>query len=214
MRVNRIFDPENVVFRNLGRLVDLVGLSLLWLVFCLPVVTVGPASAALYQAVQRGVVQRDGSTYLCFFRSFRENCRVGIGASVAALLLAVPLYMGSQIMAAAAQVVGGSAVVCYYAYQVLLLLPAGILCWMFPLLSRYRLKLGQLVVQSGWLALRHLPSTVVLALLLTESIRFCIGCFPLVVIVPAGEVLLASLFIERAFRRLEETDCLEEGSCS
>ena len=214
MRGNRVFDPENVVFRNLARLVDLVGLSLLWLVACLPVVTVGPAGAALYQAVRRGVVEREGSTYLCFFRSFRENCRVGIPAAVLALLLAVPLYLGSRIMAAAAQVVGGGAVACYYAYQVLLLLPAGILCWMFPLLSRYRLKLGQLVVQSGWLALRHLPSAAVLALLLAETNRLCIACFPLVVIAPAAETLLASLFVERAFRRLEGTDSLEEGSCS
>ena len=43
-----IFNPENLFFRMLSGGVDVVGLSLLWVLFSIPVVTAGPAAAALY----------------------------------------------------------------------------------------------------------------------------------------------------------------------
>ena len=46
----RAFDPENAVWRPLGFLGDIVTLSLLWALCSLPVVTIGSASCALYDA--------------------------------------------------------------------------------------------------------------------------------------------------------------------
>lgn len=210
MRRSRIFDPENVVFRNLARLADVVGLSLVWILFSLPVLTIGPASAALYQAVRRGIVTREDGAYACFWRSFRENLKVGLAATALTLAGAGLLTLGRQVMYTAAVTMGQQAVVFYYAYLVLLAVPGGILCWMFPLLSRYRVNLGQLLVRSAYVAVRFLPSTVVLVLLLMEAIQSCIAVFPLILFVPVLECLLASLFIERAFLRLSPTQ--EDGS--
>lgn len=210
MRRNRIFDPDNVVFRNLARLTDVVGLSLVWLIFSLPVVTVGPASAALYHAVRRCVVEREYGTYTIFWRSFRQNLKTGLAATVLVLIAAGILGIGRQVMLTAASQLGGYAVVLYYAYLVLLTVPGGILCWMFPLLSRYQVNLVELLGRSAYVAVRFLPSTIILVLLLLEVIQSCIAVFPLVLAAPAVECLLASLFIERAFRRL--TPSQEEGS--
>lgn len=210
MRRNRIFDPDNVVFRNLARLTDVVGLSLAWLLFSLPVVTIGPASAALYHAVRRCVVEREDGTYAFFWRSFRQNFKTGLAATVLALIAAGILGIGRQVMLAAADQLGGYAVILYYAYMVLMVIPCGIACWMFPLLSRYQVNLRELLVRSAYLTVRFLPSTVVLVLLLAEVIQSCIAVFPLILAAPAVECLLASLFIERAFRRL--TPIQEEGS--
>ena len=47
-----IFNPENSIWRVTGKLVDLMILSVFWLACSLPVVTLGPASAALYHTIQ------------------------------------------------------------------------------------------------------------------------------------------------------------------
>ena len=44
--MRQLFNPESLVWKPLGYLGDLVMLSLLWTVFSIPVVTLGPASAA------------------------------------------------------------------------------------------------------------------------------------------------------------------------
>lgn len=46
-----IFNPENSIWRVTGKLVDLMILSVFWLACSLPVVTLGPASVALYHTV-------------------------------------------------------------------------------------------------------------------------------------------------------------------
>ena len=56
MGLRGIFDPENGFFRTLSRMVDVVGLSLLWVALSLPLVTFGPACAALYHTVTHCVL--------------------------------------------------------------------------------------------------------------------------------------------------------------
>ena len=46
----RIFNPENAFFRTADKLADLVMLSLMWALCSIPLVTLGPATAALYDA--------------------------------------------------------------------------------------------------------------------------------------------------------------------
>ena len=113
MGLRGIFDPENGFFRTLSRMVDVVGLSLLWVVLSLPLVTFGPACAALYHTVTHCVVRQGDSTYLTFFRSFRANLRVGIPAGLLVLAAGALLLQGYQIMVLAANSVGGGALAMY-----------------------------------------------------------------------------------------------------
>ena len=54
------FNPEKGVWAALSTMVDVCGLSILWLFLCLPVVTIGPATAALYHTA--AVCIRKGET--------------------------------------------------------------------------------------------------------------------------------------------------------
>ena len=45
--MNGLFSPNNLFFRALSWMVDIVGISLLWAILSLPVVTILPAGAAL-----------------------------------------------------------------------------------------------------------------------------------------------------------------------
>lgn len=46
--MNNIFNPDNKFFSFMGRVADLMILNLLCIVCCIPVVTAGPAIAAMY----------------------------------------------------------------------------------------------------------------------------------------------------------------------
>ena len=49
--MGEFFNPEKGIWAWLSTMVDIVGLSVLWIFLCLPVVTIGPATAALYYTV-------------------------------------------------------------------------------------------------------------------------------------------------------------------
>ena len=220
MGLRGIFDPENGFFRTLSRMVDVVGLSLLWVALSLPLVTFGPACAALYHTVTHCVACQGDSTYLTFFRSFRANLRWGtmlseaqnmqilqdcwwmwVPAGLLVLAAGALLLQGYQIMVLAANSVGGGALAMYGCYCAALIVPAGVSCWAFPLLSRFQMGLGHLLVTSFQVTLRHLPQTLLLILLLFVTVWTTAGFFPLAVFTPALNALLASLPAERVIRR-------------
>lgn len=61
--MGEFFNPEKGIWAWLSTLVDVVGLSVLWIALCLPVVTIGPATAALYYAMVRYVRRRESGAF-------------------------------------------------------------------------------------------------------------------------------------------------------
>lgn len=203
--LRQIFNPDNVVFRTLGKAVDVVLLGLLWLVCSLPVVTIGPATAALYYSTVKCIRRGEDQPFGNFIRAFRQNFKVGAVVSVAAAMAAALLGWGYRLILVLANREGGTLVVMYTAYLVALLLPLGTLCYLFPVLSRFSFGPGGLMAASFKLAVRHLPSTVVLVLLLVEAVSLCrrywfIYFLPLM-LCPGVVALISSLFLERIFKK-------------
>ena len=62
------FDPKNDLWRTVSLITDVCGLSFLWVLTSLPIITIGPATAALYFAVVRYVRRREDGAFAAFFR--------------------------------------------------------------------------------------------------------------------------------------------------
>lgn len=85
-----IFGYDSTVVRGLTKIGDCICLSVLWIVFSLPVVTMGAASAALYKAVYHCLHKDEAGLWKKFWESFKENLkRSTLIWLVAMLILAV-----------------------------------------------------------------------------------------------------------------------------
>ena len=196
-----LFNPEKGIWAWLSTMVDIVGLSVLWLFLCLPVVTLGPATAALYYAVVKCVRRRDSGAFGCYLRSFRSNFKTGLKAGLIAIPAALLFYGGHFIVRWYGTRLGGMAYILYVAYYFTLTLPAGVLCWLFPLLGRFDYQVRDLFRTAFQLTIAHLPSTVVVVLLTAQTAAFCLARWWPVVFMPVAAMLLASLFTERIFQK-------------
>lgn len=193
------FNPEKGIWSWLSTAVDIVGLSIAWLLLCLPLVTIGPATAALYHAVVLYVRPREQGAFKDFFLSFRKNLRVGVPATLVCLAAGAVLAWGYAIVRQNGR--EGAGVVMLGLYYTLLFVPAGVLCWLFPLLGRFEYEVGPLFTAALQLALRHLPTTLVVVLLTAETAAFCIPNWWPALFLPALVMLLVSLFLERIFQK-------------
>ena len=129
-----IFRPYGLVWTVLNTITDVVGLTLCWLLCCLPIVTVFPATAALYDAVVHGIRYREEGPYKRFFRTFRAEWKSGI---LSTLLWGAVLgffgYLLAVLLTMARQDSGFS----LYAgiYLAGMLLPIGAACWSAAIIS-------------------------------------------------------------------------------
>lgn len=195
------FDPEKGIWTWLSTLVDVFGLSIAWVLLCLPVVTAGPATAALYYTVVKCVRKRERGAFGYFVRSFRDDLKTGLKADLIVLPAAILLLLLHHVTRWYGTRDGGALYILYVAQYIFLMLPAGMLCWLFPLLGRFDYGVGGLFRTAFQLTLAHLPSTVVIVLLTAQTAAFCIERWWPVLFMPSVTMLLVSLFTERVFQK-------------
>ena len=182
-------------------MVDVCGLSIVWIFLCLPVVTIGPATAALYYTVVKCVRGRESGAFGYYFRSFLSGFKTGLLATLAVLPAALLLWMGHDVVRWYGTNLGGAAYILYVAYYFALIVPGGVLCWLFPLLGRCEYSLKDLFRTALQLSIAHLPSTVVVVLLTAQTAVFCLERWWPVLFMPSVVMLLVSLFTERIFAK-------------
>ncbi len=85
--MNRLFNLDSPVMQFLTRLADLVILNVLWLVFSLPVITIGASTTALYRAILTLMDGGGTSTVLLFWQAFRREFKT---ATLLFLILLLP----------------------------------------------------------------------------------------------------------------------------
>lgn len=199
-----IFNPENLFFRMLSRGVDLVGLSLMWVLFCMPVVTIGPASAALYYTVVKVFRHRKDEAFRTYLRAFWDNLKQGIPVTLICIPITVFLAWGYNVMSNNISTSAG--VVMYMIYYVFLVVPVGVCCYLFPLMGRFAFRTRDLIRTSLIMAFRHFPSTVIVVMMTIEMIVFTLERWWPVLLTPVLATILASLFLERIFPKYLSED--------
>ncbi len=197
----RFFSNDNMVFRFCERLFDLVLLSAAWAMLCIPVVTIGPATAALYCAVVKCVRHNEQGALRNFFVSFKQNFKVGAITGVAVLVCGVLLLLSRNVFTVMAQAGDRAGVIGYYAGGVFLVFLLGLACWLFPILSRFTVDVGGLFKAAIQLGIKHLPTTIVVSLLVIEVAEFTLTYVYPIFLTPGLTVLLVSLFYERVFKK-------------
>lgn len=198
--MRRLFDPENVFFSTLSLMVDVVGLSLFWLFLSLPIITAGPAAAALYRSVV-AMRQGDGRTFTHFLRSFRDNWKQGILVTVPCEVAAWLLYQGWRGL-----FLGQAASVFQGVYCAVLVLPLGLMCWIFPLMGRFTFKTGQLFRTALQLTVVHLPTTILAVAVTAVGVVLSLKQVLMFAVLPMLVAVVKSLLFERVFRKYLPTE--------
>ncbi len=196
--MRRFFNPESDIWRLLGHFGDLVTLSLLWVLFSVPIVTAGPASAALYDCTVHCLRRKEVDLPGRFWSTFKAELKLGALSTLLWIaLLALPAYLLLRALRSSGTVAAAALVL-------LLFLLLCVLCWVFPTLSRFTLGFVSLNSTSLRLALGHILRSAALALILLLSVFLCARFFIPLFFQPCLGAFLSSFLIEPVFERYED----------
>ena len=92
-----LFNLDNPIWRFMGKLVDVFILTLLWAVCCIPIITIGPASTAVYYVTLKLVRDEESYTVRSFFKSFKENFKQGSVGALSCFFIWLFLYSSCMI---------------------------------------------------------------------------------------------------------------------
>lgn len=197
-----IYDGERVIWRLLGNFVDLFYISMMWFIGSLPIITIGAATTAAYDVVVHCVCQKEPGILYRFLSTFKREfknaslCTIVCAAAIAAwvlLLLYIPFMrdtaLGFLFMVNAV---------------VLGIVVLGVITWVFPVLSRFEMRLGSALGASIKLTFAHLPTTLLMIGTMMITIAACaIWLFP-IMILPGLSWMIQSHFIEKVFQQFSK----------
>lgn len=200
-----LFNPDNPIQCLIGKCADICIISLAWFVCSLPIITIGPASTALYYSVVKNIHRDRGRVLNEFWRSFCSNFKQGIIVSVVLIAVsALMLFVEIPVIMATEGTASSTSVMRWIFIIAKIVILAGTVCWVYPLLSRFEITGLQALKNAVLLALRYFFKTLLFAIIIAASVLMIIVIKPTVLVAPALVSLLLSKKIEPVFKKLCE----------
>ena len=201
-----LFDMDKPFWQWIGRIPAMVGLSLCWYICCIPIITIIPASCALFDATSRGLMKDDEkSAFKRFFRSFRNELKRGIPLTVLWLIITALVFYGFVFVSH-----NFGALSIFYVITALLLV--AYLSWLIPLESRYKNGFIQLHINALRFYFGRLPGSLIM-LLSTAGVLVVTFMHPytyfLAAVAPCLIAILHSFQIEKAFQTVFPEDYID-----
>ncbi|MBQ7736543.1 MAG: YesL family protein [Oscillospiraceae bacterium] len=201
----RFFNAESGLWKPLGVLGDLLMLSLLWGVCCLPVLTIGAATTALYDTVVHVLRRQDDVLFARFFGTLRRELATGALSTVLWIAVISAEYLLYRFLMTSLPEDSRSVVLIAY----LVLVPFFTFCvlgWVFPILSRFTFRAMALNVTAVRLAFGNILRSAVLGIIAEANFFLALAVGPALMVTPALAALLASYVIEPVFEKYEHPE--------
>ena len=152
-------------------LLTLVALNIVWFVCSLPVVTAGASTAALHSGLRKYANREDGAVKE-FFADFKQNFKSSTAVWLLAVIMLLCIIMCFTIVSGFDGIIKklGFAFFCLPS-----MIEASVMVYVFPLISRFKLKFKDAVVNALMLAIAYFPRTLLIIFL--NAIPFLIFIF-------------------------------------
>jgi len=153
----KLFDIDSPILRFMNKLFDMVLLTVIWAICCLPIFTIGAATTALYYVTMKMASDIEGYIFKGFFKAFKSNFKQATGIWMIMLAFGLTLI--------------GSA---WWYYKInnslsavalpILFIVAGLYIivsiYIFPLLARCEVTVKQLIKMAFVMSLKNFKWTL------------------------------------------------------
>ena len=166
----KIFNAENPFWKGMGRIFDTFTLNVLWLLCCIPIVTVGPSTAAFYSAMITLIRGEEGYISHDFFRAFRHNFRRNLIAGLIVLLMEV--FLGVDVYICRHS---GTGIYTFFMvfFAVIFVVWTAVGLYLFPILGKLEVSIKDAFILAFTLMIRNLSQTLMMLFVLVLALWFC-----------------------------------------
>lgn len=172
-----LFSYDSLFSRFLYFVADIVVLHVMWVIYSLPIITIGASTTALYYSCMKRIRTGEGYAARNFHRSFCQNFRqstlIWIGLVLVGLFFIADLRIGMAVNGAIGKfmLIGCS----------VFLIPYLLLCiYIFPVQAKFENKIFDNIKNALIMSLRHFPCSLLLIAIYATFILLSLSFPPLI----------------------------------
>ena len=161
--MGKIFDYDNKFFQALEGIANIVILNFLFIICCIPIVTIGASMTATYSVAMSIVDDREPYIFREFFKKFKENFKqstiVWIILFLVVVFISVDFYICSLL---------SNNMICTVLKFVLTLVSivlGFVIIYVFPLISKFENSVKNTLVNAILISVQNLPYTIVMLII-------------------------------------------------
>lgn len=200
----KFFSVESSFYRFLMKFLDVLKLNFMWILFSLPVVTVGASTVAAMSVALKMVDDEEGYIGRSFVKAFKENWKQGTILWVITVIACYAVYLDFQLFEAVPENPVLFLVIGMVSAFVIMLA----LLYSYPLLARYENTLFKTIQNSLDISRKYFGRT--LLLMVVVGFEFLIFQFNStmvffgIIIGPAFVIFTIASFSKRIFQEIEK----------
>ena len=160
-----IYDSK--LYRAMDFIMNTFLLNLIWILMCIPIITIFPATAAMFGVIRKWKREGEIKIFASFFRFFKENVKQGIVLELIWLFIAFLFIVNFNFTN---QIPSNVKYVLFAVYFLVLIQFIFITLYIFPVMVQYKVTWIQTIKNSLILSIRNLPNTILLLLILSAGI--------------------------------------------
>lgn len=182
------------------KLGHIIILNIIWLLTCIPVFTIGTATTSLYYSMVKNVRHDRGYPVAEYFRSFKRTFASG---SLITVCIAIWLFALYHLRTIALSYGTDTDIFLSRMYVTLMIVTACILLYLFPVLSRFDMKISSMLKLSFVMTFRYIGFTVIIMGLSAFMIWLYIFYLPIPVILflPGIWCYVCTYMMEKVLRK-------------
>lgn len=220
------FDLDSPIMVGLSRLADYVVLSFLWFVCCLPIITIGPSTTAMYYVALKLVrKEEDVKITATFFQGFKSNFKQAAIMNIISLVLGAVLLLDCYYWFFGQ---GTTAMLCCAAFFAMFVWLLCIMFYSYPLQAQFYNTVKQTMINAAILSMRKFPITVIVFVLnmlpiilgfMPNGLPILVRTIPVWILLAPGVVAIINAkffvkmfdpFLKAAKEQKEEPETIEE----
>ena len=190
---------EGPFAQTIYKIFNMILLSAMWVLFCIPIFTAGASTTALYYAVQKNIKNERGNSWQCYWESFKSNFKQSTLINLIFIAIAFICITDINIM----DVLIENKVTSLDLrglFIVILIIVSIYAFWVFAYIARFSSPVKVTMKTAFKLAIYHLPSTILIAAIGAGTVLLEYLFWPLIFIMPVVSVWFISYLTERIFR--------------
>ena len=202
--MSNLFNLDGPVLQFINKIVYSVYLNILWFVCCIPVVTVGASTTALFYVTLKISKNEEGSITKAFVHSFQQNLKQG--TLIWLLLLALGIILGIDgYILYHMRFENVFWTLCTAVFCVAAAAYAIVLMYIFPLLARFDNTVGAMFKNALFIGVRFLFCTALMAVIYFVMLLVIVRFFTPAVIFGEGLcALLCSYLLSNILQLCQE----------
>lgn len=167
--MSRIFDLDNTFFRFLGKMGDIIGLNILFVITSIPLITIGAGVTAMYDVTMK--LSKNEESYIVkgYFKAMKSNFKKSTLIWLTIVALYAVLLIDIQVSNIYESAIWS---VAHYLLVLVFVILSMIVSYVFPLQAKFENTYLNTLKMAALMSIKHLPTTI-MVLVFNSILPFC-----------------------------------------